>query len=81
MDEIADLCDQRHNEMCAESGGSDLMALSSWPQVAEDESQQHMLHHNSLPETPFPALPTRQDHNQVAKLLQLVATDAILVLQ
>ena len=47
MDEIADLCDQRHKEMCADSGGEDLMALRSWPHAVEDNSEQSTLHQYS----------------------------------
>ncbi len=71
MDEISDLCDQRYKEICADSHGSDLMALPSWPQAVGDSSQQSALDSRNpsymatLSDIPVLALPTRQDHDQV----------------
>jgi hypothetical protein len=73
MDAIADSCDQRYQEMCADSRGSDLMALASWPQAAGDSSQQSTLDSHSqtclatLAKIPVLQLPTRQDHDQVLR--------------
>ena len=61
MNEIADLCDQRHKEMCFDARGSDLRALQSWPMGAAgnqqgtvDGNNQHRI-----------SLPRRQDDIEV----------------
>ncbi len=54
MDDIAELCEKRHQEMFNEPEGRDLMNLSSWPQAAGDSAE--------IPHLP---LPMRQDHSQV----------------
>ena len=71
MDEIADLCDQRYKEMCADSQGRDLVALSSWQQSVGGGSQHntlvtHSQRYMAAPaETPLSSIPIRQDHGQV----------------
>ena len=77
MDEIADLCDQRHTEMCADSQGTELMALPSWPPAERDISPNGSLdHHSPKNMAAFAhltqlALPTRQDHDEVQLLFYI----------
>jgi hypothetical protein len=71
MDEIADLCDQRHEEMRSDSRGVDLMSLTSWPHAADIDSRQAAFNPNNSKGTATPAeivsqeMPRRQDHDQV----------------
>ena len=77
MDEIADLCEKRYEEICADSRGKDLMALNALHHTEQDCSQQSSLDDQNSTRyrdrdmaatiTPFPSLefPTRQDHEQV----------------